>query len=59
MLNITQGRIKFKPPQLGFEISIYWHKLDLQLLTYITILPAFQEGWPFILPPRSGMYVPL
>jgi hypothetical protein len=54
MLNITQEKI-FNPPRLGIEVSNYWQKLDLQLLTYVTILPAFQDGWPFILPPRLDM----
>jgi len=58
MLNIIHEKI-FNPPRLGFEVSIYWKKLDLQLLTYVTILPAFQDGKPFVLLPRSGMEVPL
>jgi hypothetical protein len=58
MLNIIHEKI-FNPPQLGFEVSIYWQKLDLQLLTCVTILPVFQDGRPFILPPRLGMEVPL
>lgn len=58
MLNIIHEKI-FNPPRLGFEVSIYWQKLDLQLLTYVIILPAFQDGRPFILPLRLGMEVPL
>jgi len=56
MLNIIREKI-FNPPRLGFEVSIYWKKLDLQLLTYVTILPAFQDGRPFILSPRLDMEV--
>jgi hypothetical protein len=60
MLNIIhEKKKKFTPPRLGFEVSIYWQKLVVQLLTYVTILSAFLDDRPFILPQRLGMEVPL